>query len=210
MDCVACGHTWIEGMALPAVTGWRVSSGMAPDHLGFEVNPPLLLDAARAAQKQFQALRRVRRRKAVAWGTLAVLTLTPILVAGLFPEQVVAAIPVSIKVYDWMGRDVNVYGLEIRQVELQYLVVDGRKVIAVKGDVANVSSSIRKIPWLRFGLRSKDSAEVYHWTLNTETRPLKPGESTGFVTRLASPPDDVRNLEIRFARADEISSNTGP
>jgi hypothetical protein len=105
---------------------------------------------------------------------------------------------------------VNIYGLEIRQVDLQHLIVDGRRVIAVKGEVANVSSSVRKIPWLRFGLRSIDNAEVYHWTLDTEVRPLNPGESTSFVTRLASPPEAARNLEIRFARADEIGSNNPP
>ena len=197
-------------MALPAVQGSRVQSAITPAHLGVEANPKALLDAARAAQKQFHDLRHARRHRAAAWAGLAALTLAPILAVVMFPEQVVAAIPASIRVYDLLGKDVNVYGLEIRQVDLQYLVVDGRKVIAVKGDLVNVSSSVRKIPWLRFGLRSKDNAEVYHWTLNTETRPLGPGESTGFITRLASPPETARDLQIRFAHADEIGSNTEP
>jgi hypothetical protein len=61
-------------------------------------------------------------------------------------------------------------------VDLQHIIVDGRNVIAVKGELANTSSIVRKIPWLRFGLRSNDDTEVYHWTLDTEVRPLNPGE----------------------------------
>ncbi|WP_290546076.1 hypothetical protein [Aestuariivirga sp.] len=169
-----------------------------------------LIEAARGAQKEFRLRRRARRVQLAAWAGLAVLTLAPAIGVLAFPEQVVAAVPGSIGLYGWMGREVNIYGLEIRKVDLQHLIVDGRKVIAIKGELTNVSSTERKIPWLRFGLRSKDNAEVYHWTLDTEVRPLRPGESTSFVTRLASPPDAARNLEIRFARADEVGSDNGP
>lgn len=169
-----------------------------------------LIEAARGAQKEFRLRRRARRVQLAAWAGLAVLTLAPAIGVLAFPEQVVAAVPGSVGLYGWMGREVNIYGLEIRKVDLQHLIVDGRKVIAIKGELTNVSSTERKIPWLRFGLRSKDNAEVYHWTLDTEVRPLRPGESTSFVTRLASPPDAARNLEIRFARADEVGSDNGP
>lgn len=208
VDCVTCGQGWIEGPALPVPAGATVHP-LKPEP-GVAATPQSLLEAARLAQNRFQTLRQRRRKRRAAWAGLAAMTLSPILVAGCFPEQVVAAIPASIRVYDWLGRSVNLYGLEIRQVDLQYLVVDGRKVIAIKGDLSNISSSVRKIPWLRFSLCSTDSAELFHWTLNTEARPLRPGESTSFVTRLASPPEAARNLEIRFARADEIGSNTGP
>ena len=42
----------------------------------------------------------------------------------------------------------------------------------------------------------------------TGARPLNAGEITNFVTRVASPPEAAKKLEIRFARADEIGSNT--
>ena len=209
VDCSVCGHDWIEGIALPALREARPASASQPAVVReSDVHP--LIEAAYLAQKQFLAQRRARRVQTAIWAGLAGLALTPLIGVAAFPQQVVAAIPVSIRLYDWMGQDVNIYGLEIRQVDLQHLIVDGRKVIAVKGELANVSSTVRKIPWLRFGLRSKDNAEVYHWTLDTEVRPLKPGESTSFVTRLASPPEAARNVEIRFARADEIGSNAGP
>ena len=170
-------------------------------------DPLPLLRAAQGAQSEFRHLRRARRAKIGAWAGLVALGLSPVAVAAMCPERVVSVIPSSIAAYHWAGQDVNIYGIEIRNIDLQHLIVDGKKIIALKGDLANTSASTRKIPWLRFGLLSKDNAEVYHWTLDTEVRPLKPGESTSFVTRLASPPEAARNVEIRFARADEIGSN---
>ncbi|WP_374329566.1 hypothetical protein [Aestuariivirga sp.] len=210
VDCATCGHEWIVGTALPPAIDTRSAPNSVADPTPADPATHALIEAARGAQRQFDGLRRARRIRAAAWTALAALVLSPLAGALACPEQVVAALPASIRFFDWIGRDVNIYGLEIRQVDLEHLIVDGRRVIAVKGEITNVSSSARKIPWLRFGLHAKDNAEVYHWTLDTEVRPLKPGESTSFVTRLASPPEAARNLEIRFARADEIGSNNLP
>jgi hypothetical protein len=210
VDCQDCGHDWIEGMALPAALGQRAGQfASAGSDLGWPTAHQIVR-SAREAHSSFQVYRRARRGRMAAWASLAALALAPLAGAALFPEEVVATLPASIRVYDMMGHDVNIYGLEIRQVDIQKLIIDGRKVIAVKGELANVSTQTRKIPWLRFGLRSDDNAEVFHWTLDTEVRPLKPGESTSFVTRLASPPEAAENMEIRFARTDEIGSNKSP
>jgi len=210
VDCAVCGQEWVAGKDPSALADPRPGQPLAAEPATPDPAAIALIEAARLAQREFQGQRRVRRNRTAAWMVLVALALSPLAAAAVFPDQVVASIPASIHFYDWMGQEVNIYGLEIRQVDLQHLIVDGRRVIAVKGEIANASSSVRKIPWLRFGLRSKDNAEVYHWTLDTEARPLKPGESTSFVTRLASPPEAARNLEIRFARADEIGSNEAP
>jgi hypothetical protein len=52
--------------------------------------------------------------------------------------------------------------------------------------------------------------EVYHWTTAAGTRPLRAGEVSNFIARIASPPQAGERLEIRFARIDEIGSNTVP
>jgi hypothetical protein len=116
---------------------------------------------------------------------------------------------VTVRAYDAMGYSVNIYGLEVRRVEQQYVIVDGVRVLTIKGEVSNVSNSTQKIPWLRFGLKDGQQSEVYNWTLDTEARPLRAGESTNFVTRVASPPEIAKNLQIR-AHRDEIGSNPSP
>ena len=128
------------------------------------------------------------------------------MIAAMVPEAVVAAAPATIRVYDRLGYSINIYGLEIRHIEQQHSVVDGERVLMIKGEISNPTNEIRKIPWLRFGLNDDGSKELYTWTLDTASRPLRPGETTSFVTRVAAPPELSKNLQIRFAHPDEISS----
>ena len=89
-------------------------------------------------------------------------------------------------------------------------MVDGSHILLVKGEVSNATNDVRKIPWLRFALCDASGKELYSWNLDTATRPLRPGETTSFTTRVAAPPELARNLQIRFAHRDEIGSNPAP
>ncbi|MBI2718706.1 MAG: hypothetical protein HYX36_08080 [Rhizobiales bacterium] len=206
--CAQCGHSWLEGRAIEiAATPTRnlpaiIDHGFEPDH---EVRR--LIEASRQAQDNFAAKRAARRRRVLHWGIFAAATLAPLVVAAALPEQIVRIAPATIAVYEAMGRDINIYGLDLRRVEMQHMIVEGARVLAVKGEIANISGSDRKIPSLRFGLRDASGIEVYQWVVDAAARPLRPGESTSFVSRVASPPETARTIEIRFAHADEIGSN---
>ena len=208
IKCAACGHSWLEGRAIEVVNAPSRQLPAVIDH-GFEPDHEIrrLVEASREAQDNFAALRRMRRRGTAAWAAFAVAVVAPFLMAMAFPEQVVRLAPATVVAYRALGRYVNIYGLELRHIEMQHMVVDGAIVLAVKGDIANVSSGERKIPSLRFGLRDETGSEVYQWTLDSGARPLRPGEVTGFVTRVAAPPETAKTVEIRFAHADEIGSN---
>lgn len=211
IKCSVCGHGWIEGRAIEIA---REAASQLPviSEPTYEPDYEIrrLVEANRDAQEAFAAKRKRRRVAAIAWAGLALIATAPVALALAFPETVVWAAPATISVYKAIGQDVNVYGLAIRNVEMQHLIIDGSRVIAIKGDVANISQGTRKIPWLRFGLKDAKNAEVYSWQLDTAARPLNPGESTGFVTRIASPPEIAGEVEIRFARANEIGSTAGP
>jgi hypothetical protein len=206
--CSACGHDWFEGKAVEVL----VEPGpIQSRHSGVpDLDVQHLVSASLLAQEAFQRRRKHRRAAAAAWIALALFALSPAAVAIAVPERVVAAAPAAIGIYDWLGREVNIYGLEIRKVEMQHLQAGGQRIIAIKGELVNVSGTDRRIPWLRFGLKTAEHQEVYQWQLDTESRPLRPGESKSFITRIASPPEAASTVEIRFARAEEISSNAGP
>lgn len=209
--CPACGHGWLEGKAIELPPeAVRPASPVPEAPCIPEPDVRQLMAASLEAQEAFLRRRKHRRTAAVAWLGLSLVAVSPAAIAMSFPETVVSLMPASIGLYDWMGRDVNIYGLKIKAVDIQHLLIDGKKVIAIKGELVNVSDRDRKIPWLRFGLKSADRAEVYQWQLDTDSRPLRPGEAKGFITRVAAPPESARTLEIRFARADEIGSNTVP
>lgn len=209
--CPVCGNGWLESTAIEITAEPIRTIPPASEAADVpDVDVRHLVSASRQALDAFNLRRRRRYGMAAAWLGLCLLAATPAAIAVTFPDKVVAAAPATIALYDWLDREVNIYGLAFRDVELQHLLLDGQRVIAVRGRVVNVSASTRKIPWLRFGLRSHDSSEVYQWQLDTQSRPLKSGESTSFLTRVAAPPETAETLEIRFARANEIGSNAGP
>lgn len=211
IECTACGHAWVQSPTAGQRESPRTQEQSTYKGVSGKLPPDIrrLAAAAREAQSRFRNRRKHRRMVLASWLGLAMLGLSPIAGAVVFPEQAVGLAPATVEFYRLLGRDVNIYGLEIRNVDVQHFEVDGRKVIAIRGELTNTSSTLRRIPWIRFGIRDQSQAEVYHWVLNTETRPIKPGDTTSFVTRLASPPQTADHLEIRFAHADEIVTNNG-
>jgi len=209
--CAACGHSWIESRDVEVID---VAARSLP--ITIDVNPGAdreikrLVDASRAAQEAFEAGRRERRRRRRGWAVFAAGIAAPIVLAALFPETVVRAAPAAAQFYEGAGVAVNIYGLEIRGVEEKHMIVDGTRVLAIKGNIINISGSDRKVPSLRFILRDGEAKDVYAWTVDSGVRPLRPGEMTNFTTRVASPPEGAEAVQIRFARIGEIGSNAIP
>ncbi len=168
-----------------------------------------LVEAAKTARIEFAAKRKAKLRKAGAWASFAAFAMIPFGIALAAPETTVLAAPITYKAYQKLGWNVNVYGLDIRRIEQQNKNVDGQHVLLVKGEISNPTNDVKKIPNLRFALNDADGKEVYTWTLDTTARPLRPGETTSFTTRVAAPPELAKNLQIRFAHNNEIGSNTG-
>lgn len=211
ISCAACGHSWVESRTIEIVD---ISPRKVPaviEH-GFEPDSEVkrLVEASRLAREAFAAKKRQRLGRLRGWAVLGACLIAPVAAAAAFPELVVGVAPVTVRAYDAVGYNVNIYGLEVRRVEQQHAIVDGVRVLTIKGEITNISNSTQKIPWLRFGMNDSQQLEVYNWTLDTGARPLRAGESTNFVTRVASPPETAKNLQIRFAHRDEIGSNPNP
>ncbi len=217
--CAECGHNWIESRPVEVIEIAAKPILAASPHVPAPIGEPRqdedreirrLTEAARLAQEEFVQGQRRRRRQLAGWGAFAALALTPFIAAVAMPERTVRLFPASIQVFDRAGMKVNIYGLEVRRVEQQHVVVEGTRVISIKGEIVNVSDEDRKVPSLRFVLKDKEAADIYAWTLDSGIRPLRPGEMTTFTTRVASPPETAENVQIRFAHADEIGVNPGP
>jgi zinc-ribbon domain len=211
MTCRGCGHRWKEMDLIEAIEIVDTKSRNLPSIIEHEEAPELearrLANLAREAEERFAAGRAAKQRRTRNWLFFGGFAVVPFVVAALLPETVVGAVPISFKAYQAMGYDVNIYGLDIRRVERQHAIVDGKRILTLKGDISNISTDTRRIPWLRFALTDKSGSELYSWTLDTGARPLRSGETTGFVTRVQAPPEAAQNIKIRFAKASEIGSN---
>ena len=211
ISCASCGHRWIESRAIEIVDISPSNMPTVIEH-GFEPDSEVkrLVEASKKAKEAFATRKRQRLARLRGWAILAGFLVAPLGAAASFPEAVVSIAPITVRAYDAIGYNVNIFGLEVRRIEQQHAIVDGTRVLTIKGEITNVSNSPQKLPWLRFGLNDGNRQEVYSWTLDTGARPLRAGETTSFVTRVASPPETAKNVQIRFAHANEIGSNPTP
>ncbi len=123
------------------------------------------------------------------------------LLGGLvvFREYVVRFAPGSAQLFALAGLEVNLRGLEFREISYVREFEDGIPVLAVRGEIVNVTKEPVLLPPIRFSLRDSNAQEVYYWTGNAGPDLLAPSGVVPFVSRLASPPAGAEEILVRFA-----------
>ncbi len=140
------------------------------------------------------AVARIRRIGAIAASLI-------ILLGGLyvFRDSVVRFAPGSARLYALAGFDINLRGLEFRDVVYTREFEDGIPVLAIRGEIVNVTEAPVLLPTIRFSLRDSRTQEVYHWTGSAGPDLLAPAGAVPFESRLASPPVGAEEILVRFA-----------
>lgn len=213
--CAVCGHSWIESRAVNVIDAVALNdagpakSERIEEDLYAEREVMRLAQAARAVEAKFSAARERKRKELRGWALLAAFIALPVMAGIIAPHEVARAFPPARMIYSMAGIEINVSGLEFRNVGQQHSIIDGVRVLAIQGEIVNVGKRERQIPPLAFYLKDDQLQPVYDWRLVATTRPIKPGEVSTFVTRIASPPDTARHIEIRFAPHGETGSNAG-
>ncbi len=113
-------------------------------------------------------------------------------------KDIVRHMPQMASLYAAIGLPVNVRGLVFTDIRIANDTQDGVPVLTVEGAIANVVPTAVEVPRLRFALRNAAGVEVYSWTAMPAQTVLGPGETLPLRTRLASPPGDVHDVQVRF------------
>ena len=113
-------------------------------------------------------------------------------------NDVVRLLPQTAAFYKMVGLDVNLRGLAFKDLKITNETVDGKPVLVIEGMIVGESSKPVELPRLRFSVRDAQGAEIYAWNAVLEQTTLKPGERAWFKSRLASPPPEGRNIDVRF------------
>ncbi len=83
---------------------------------------------------------------------------------------------------------------------------DGVPVLVVEGVIVSTVSTPVDMPRLRFALRNAAGAEVYSWTAQPSQPVLGAFETLPFRSRLASPPAEGHDIQVRFfTRRDAVA-----
>lgn len=130
--------------------------------------------------------------------TIFLLGVTLPVLAILMRQSVVQASPAMAGLYRTLGFEVNLRGLVFEKVETLRELDAGQPVLVVEGVITNVTDDTRPVPSIRLALRAEDQQEIYAWSVDPKVAFVAPGGSLRFRTRLASPPDQARDVQIRF------------
>jgi predicted Zn finger-like uncharacterized protein len=157
-----------------------------------------LASVGRAREHTHAAAAPARRRPPP--GPLAIAACLALALGALYEyrEAVVRAVPGTAAVYELAGLDVNIRGMEFANVIVAREFDNGLPVLAVRGEIVNITGRPLEVPRLRFGLRDQAEQEIYHWTMAVATDRLAAEQRVSFATRLAAPPAAAHDVEVRF------------
>ncbi|HEY6256429.1 MAG TPA: zinc-ribbon domain-containing protein [Xanthobacteraceae bacterium] len=135
------------------------------------------------------------------------LTALPTMILGLvlidlgllaWRAEIVRILPQTAAFYGAIGLPVNVRGLVITDVTTATQTQEGVPVLLVQGRIVSATKRFVEIPRLRFAVRNEVGNEIYTWTALPSRSLLGPGETLAFQSRLASPPPETRDVQVRF------------
>lgn len=155
------------------------------------------------------SMRRGRALIAAGWALLALFVVSTLGAGYSWRHEIAAWWPATAKVYAAAGEEINLRGLEFRNVAYERQTEEGLPVLAISGEVVNITEKPVALPRLRVGLRDENQNELYHWTFALEATALPPNEAAPFITRLSSPPPESRDIEVRFADISGLVSDAG-
>jgi hypothetical protein len=131
-----------------------------------------------------------------------------VLALVIWRGDMVRLLPQTAAFYKLVGLEVNLRGLSFKDVKLSTETVDGKQVLVIEGVIVGQGKKPLDIPRLRFAVRDAQGAEIYAWNSVLEQTVLQPGERAFFRSRLASPPPEGRNIDVRFFNRRDIAGGS--
>ena len=220
--CRGCREIWQAAPTVPESEPDATSLPTdAPETATVEVLPPeaaaetALEDAPQDAPQDVPAPRAPRRptrnrtgaRKAPAVpsrprmmraGLTAAALLVAITLLIALRAPIVRAAPQTARLYAALSMPVNLRGLDLGAFTSHLYTENGARLLVVEGAITNVTRQPRPVPALRFAVRDAKGAELYVWSAKPDKTELAAGETLSFRKRLAAPPAEGRNVEVRF------------
>jgi predicted Zn finger-like uncharacterized protein len=128
-----------------------------------------------------------------------------VLALVIWRVDVVRLLPQTAAFYQRAGLEVNLRGLVFKDVKITNETVEGKPALVIEGMIEGRSQKPVELPRLRFSVRDAHGVEIYAWNAVLEQAVLKPGETAWFKSRLASPPPEGRNIDVRYFNKRDVA-----
>lgn len=91
-------------------------------------------------------------------------------------------------------------GPDLRGVRSRLVWEEGRKVLLIEGEVANLSRLRTSVAPIRLSVRDREGADLFTWIIAPPAAHLSAGDRARFVARLPSPPEAGVDAAVRLER----------
>jgi predicted Zn finger-like uncharacterized protein len=219
--CAKCGHVWLQEAPAPDIEFEDVTppepvvtpapqpiappqdiAEPEPQRAAFAPTESIAIPAAvPVIEKRKAAPSRAPRKIGMiaGWVGLVIVILVIGWSALTYRQQIATVWPQASSLYAALGMHVNTRGLDFVDVSYHRETEDGQQVLAVSGKLVNISAHDLSVPAIEVTLTDDSKRMLYHWSFNSNVAILRPGQTVAFLTRLSSPPNGARHLELRFA-----------
>ncbi len=165
--------------------------------------------AARESAKRRDGL--IRRRLAMARGMpigklranarfAAACGLVALIGCGIaFRTEIVRIFPDLAGFYEMARLNVNVVGLEFRDVETLRAFKNGAEALTVSGRIQNISDRRVTVPAAVVSILDEAGTSVYSWRVTPDTPALVPGQIAEFESRVNAAPQNAHTVRLEFA-----------
>lgn len=200
LRCVKCSHQWLERPA--AATGGAAAPA---DEDNFDdLLPPQPRTRRRppARGRGRPPPRRSRVAKLVPWAALVLILVVVLGGSVLARKQIVAMLPFMAPLYETAGLAVErpqTPRFEVRNVVTEQRREGDNTVIAVRGEVHNLTAEVQALPEMIAVLRDVNDREIHFWKFSGPVPELQPGQTAEFSTSITNPPANARSLIVNFA-----------
>jgi predicted Zn finger-like uncharacterized protein len=142
-----------------------------------------------------QPVARMRRSvRMLVYGALA------LILAGAWFGRVaiVTHFPALAGLYEAVGLQVNVLGLDFADVETLRSLRDGREYLTVSATIAGLSARPVNVPSVLVTLTDSAGSAIYQWSVTPPVHTLIAGERVNVETQLAMPPAEAKGVRLTF------------
>jgi predicted Zn finger-like uncharacterized protein len=140
-------------------------------------------------------------------GLVALLLGLIVVIGATARAPLVQAFPDLAGYYAAIGIPVNLRGIEFRDLRTSHETQDGVPVLIIEGEILNPTRQTKDIRRLRLSVSGADEQEIYSWTAQLPRESLGAREFLTFRSRLASPPEEARQVNVRFLHRTDLSEN---
>jgi hypothetical protein len=173
-------------------------------------SPESAIDDDEEILSKIPSLRKKQQKKGGGMVGKIVAAMAAILVGGIVAGAIVARQdivkqwPDLAPYYEMIGLAAEEVGagLDIRKVDSQRVLENGKDVLVVTGQVSNITDQPRPVPHLRVSLFNAGNEEVQFIVVAPVTDQVPPGETVNFTARLVEPAATARRLEVGFVKAE--------